>query len=80
MRIIQDAHHIHVWTIDGEINIATLHVVVNEINSDIKGKIKEELHEHGISHVTVEMETPLDNCNELTCDIKGNVSVCHHHH
>ncbi len=75
-----DAHHIHIWSIDGEINLATLHLVVKDYDSNIKEKVKEELSGHGISHTTIEMETETENCKEKTCDIKQkeNHSHCHH--
>ena len=77
-----DTHHIHVWTLDGEINCATLHVVVNNFDSTIKKAIKEEMFEHDISHVTIEMETAEENCEEISCNIKSTVSHghCHHYH
>ena len=78
---VLDVHHLHVWTIDGETHCATLHVIVEEINSKIKTEIKEEFHEHGISHVTIEMESPLENCQEVNCQIKQHHhDCCHHHH
>ena len=44
-------------------------------------EIKAEFHEHGISHVTIEMESPLENCQEVNCQIKQHHhSCCHHHH
>ena len=33
-------------------------------------KVKEELEEYKISHTTIEMETPEESCNEISCDIK----------
>ena len=78
-----DTHHIHIWTIDGEINCATLHLVVNEINGEIKTKVKEEMEEHGISHTTIEMETVEEECKESSCQIKkasNHCHHCHHHH
>ena len=75
-----DLHHIHVWTLDGEINCATIHLVVKEINGEIKMKVKEEMEEHGISHTTIEMETSEENCNEISCPIKSITHHCHHHH
>ena len=77
-----DAHHIHIWSIDGETNLATLHLVVKEYDKHIKEKVKEELSEHGISHTTIEMETENENCKEKTCDIKQKEhhSHCQHHH
>lgn len=81
---IIDVHHIHVWTLDGQINCATLHVIAKEINSEIKSNIKSELKEHGISHVTIELEKDGENCPENTCNIKRDDdnlhSHCHHHH
>ncbi len=77
-----DAHHIHVWTLDGEINCATLHVVVNDFDIDIKNKVKQELNEHDIYHTTIEMEKDIENCKENTCNIKQKEhhSHCQHHH
>ena len=77
---VVDVHHVHVWTIDGESNCATLHLVVNEFDSAIKRKVKEELNEHGILHVTIEMETALENCEEHDCNLKSQKATCHHHH
>lgn len=45
-------HHIHVRSIDGYNNFASLHVVVKEYDCSLKYKVKEELEEHGISHST----------------------------
>lgn len=77
-----DAHHLHLWTTDGENNYATLHVVVNEYNPQIKHAVKEELKEHGVSHTTVEMETTNEHCHEENCvvDINTNSHGHHHHH
>ena len=76
---VLDMHHMHVWTIDGENHCATLHVIVEEINSKIKTEIKEEFHEHGITHVTIEMETTFENCQETNCQIKQSHHGCCHH-
>lgn len=76
-----DAHHLHVWTLDGEVNCATLHIVVNEYDEKIKNQVKEELKEHGVAHITVEMETNSENCEEKNCEIKKHIChCCHHHH
>ena len=77
-----DVHHVHVWTIDGEITYATLHIITQALDSKIKTEVKEELAEHGISHSTVEMENQEENCQERFCNIKNSVSHghCHHHH
>lgn len=76
---VKGVHHVHFWTIDGQMNCATMHVVCDEISINIKEKIKEELNEHGISHVTIEMEKEDEICTELTCEMKRE-ECCHHQH
>ncbi len=66
---IVDAHHIHVWTLDGEKNFLTMHLVVEkDTKSDkiieIKKDIKEFLNDKNIEHVTIEIEYEDENCNE----------------
>ena len=52
---VKDVHHIHVWSMDGVNNYATMHVVIDADNMQVvKQEIKEELNEHGIGHVTIE--------------------------
>lgn len=48
-----DIHHIHIRSIDRYYNITTFHVVVSEYSEKIKSKIKEELKEHSINHLTI---------------------------
>ncbi len=76
---ITDIHHIHVWSIDGVNNYATLHAV-----SDIKDltaakkAIKECLKEHGIAHSTIELENSKEKCPEHDCVVKVSNSTHHH--
>lgn len=74
-------HHVHIWTIDGQNNYATLHAVVTSFTNEIKSLIKEELKEHGISHVTLELESEREVCQERTCIIvEPSIHKCHHCH
>jgi len=75
-----DIHHIHIWSIDGYSNYATMHVVVSKKSQNIKSQIREELKEHGITHVTIELENKNENCSEIECKIKSNNTNMHHHH
>ena len=77
---VKDIHHIHIWSIDGFNNYATMHVVVDEKEKDIKNKLREELKEHGIEHVTLELENDDELCEESSCEIKGKMHTHHHHH
>lgn len=76
---INDIHHIHIWSIDGVNNYATLHAV-----SDIKDltaakkAIKECLKEHGIAHSTIELENSKEKCPEHDCVVKVSNSTHHH--
>lgn len=77
---IEDIHHIHVWSIDGYNNYATMHVVTNISGHDIKDKIREELSEHGINHVTIELEEKGEKCYNSECKIDTSITSEHHHH
>ena len=80
---VKDIHHIHIRSMDGYSNFATLHAVVDKNNKEIKEKIKEELKEHGINHTTIEMESLGEECNDTNCEGCINERTCshvHHHH
>ena len=77
---IKDIHHIHIWSLDGINNYATMHIVTTENDCNIKNKIKEELRDHGINHVTIETETTSEKCLDTHCHINNNTSNHHHHH
>lgn len=75
-----DVHHIHIRSIDGHNNHATMHIVTDMDTHEIKEKIREELREHGISHATLETETSNELCTEINCTVKHDRSHAHHHH
>lgn len=77
-----DAHHIHVISLDGAHNVATLHIVAEGDFSEIKHKVKHTLEHLGISHTTVELESRDENCEETDCNISDlqNHSHGHSHH
>ena len=75
-----DVHHIHVWSMDGESNFATMHIVTNEDGHTIKDSIRKELAEHGIAHVTLELEKENEDCHNEDCHIEIKSHNGHHHH
>ena len=79
---VEDAHHIHIWSMDGNSNFATMHVVTNCDGHYIKEKVREELSEHGIMHATLELETVGEHCHESDCNahLNANSGHTHHHH
>lgn len=77
---ILNIHHIHIWSIDGINNYATMHVITNNKNNDkIKEEIREHLHEHNIKHVTIELEEKCSKCMEKECSINTSNTNYHHH-
>ena len=77
---IIDVHHIHIWSMDGYNNYATMHVVSNGDNTEIKKLIREALEEHGIHHATLELEDENEVCTEHNCRTDSEFNLGHHHH
>lgn len=79
---VLDVHHVHIWSIDGQTNYATMHIVVDGDFYKVKEKVREKLREYGIVHVTIEIESNTENCHEHTCVVhtEGNCGHHHHHH
>lgn len=73
-------HHIHIWSMDGENNFATMHVVTDSEAHSIKDTIRNELKEHGIGHITLELEGSEEHCHDEECHIEVSSGHHHHHH
>ena len=77
---VKDVHHIHIWSMDGHHNYATMHVVADGDAHKIKDSIREELREHGIGHATLELESADEHCHQEHCHINFKNEGHHHHH
>ncbi len=76
---VEDIHHIHVWSIDGFNNYATMHIVSKSQNiKEIKEKIREVLKEYNICHAILETED--EACDEQECDVHFESEHHHDHH
>lgn len=73
---VADVHHIHLWAIDSVNYCATLHLVTDADPREVKALVRQELHEHGIGHVTIETETTGDLCDFRHCHMETE----HHSH
>lgn len=77
-------HHIHIWSMDGIRNYATMHIVVNGDGAAVKKAVRAELAEHGISHATLELEAEGEECAEHNCVVdtasSSHTGHGHHHH
>lgn len=77
---VKGVHHIHIRSIDGHHNYATMHIVADGDSHKIKDSVREELREHGIVHATLELEGKNEHCHEEDCHIHYENSSGHHHH
>jgi cobalt-zinc-cadmium efflux system protein len=77
---VREVHHMHVWSIDGSSNMATLHACLKDgadpyaVVSRIKSRLASE---HGIAHATVEPE--FGACADQH-DHEGHGHADHDHH
>ena len=76
---VDDVHHIHVWSMDGYNNYATMHIVTKAKDiKKLKHEIREELEEHQIVHSILETED--EACDDKECHIEPHHEEHHHHH
>ncbi|PPK85336.1 cobalt-zinc-cadmium efflux system protein [Neolewinella xylanilytica] len=59
---VRNAHHLHLWTLDGEYHLASVHLVVDgarEMDSlaEVKDRVRKLLQDAGVAHATLELET-----------------------
>ncbi len=68
---VEDVHHVHIWSLDGQKNMATLHVKIGdmptiELYKKVKARVQDICVNSGIEHLTlqidIEGECSLDNC------------------
>ncbi|WP_066718685.1 cation diffusion facilitator family transporter [Clostridium sp. Marseille-P299] len=69
---IEDVHDLHIWSLDEEYNVLTMHVVLKtsmsmEELSQLKGEIRAILKEEEIRHATIEFEGPSESCDFDNC-------------
>ncbi len=70
-------HHTHLWSLDGENNLLSTHIVVeDEVNNieinNIKERIRDILSNHNINHVTIEVDFRNEVCDDEECNLNGN--------
>lgn len=73
---VRNVHHIHLWSIEGNIPIVTLHVRLSHKVSTIQAaKILRELQDKlellGISHSTIQIEFFEEQCENPECEIEN---------
>jgi len=72
IRNINSFHDLHIWSMDGEYFVVTIHLVVSDeiVKSDllaIKRDLRILFSECDIDHATIEIEREEDNCELVDC-------------
>lgn len=67
MEEVVGLHDTHVWTMDGQYNILTVHLVISENKTltelaGIRDKVNHVLKKHHIHHITIQFEVPGEVC------------------
>jgi cobalt-zinc-cadmium efflux system protein len=68
---IESVHDLHLWSMDGEYNISSIHIVVGTNHSsdimNLKKQVKQIMKQFNVQHSTVEVEQ-----NEENCEVRDN--------
>ncbi|HUP13388.1 MAG TPA: cation diffusion facilitator family transporter [Niastella sp.] len=64
---VDNIHDLHVWSLDGSYNVATLHAVVQSSKDEIFIAIIKVLKKYHIQHPTIQFETSMDKCGLVRC-------------
>lgn len=65
----------------GENHYATVHIVAVSCNTlALKDAIRHEFLEHGVAHVTIELEQEGEPCRETKCKPHRDQNCSHYHH
>lgn len=60
---VQGFHDLHVWSMDGEFNILSVHLIRDPgDDADFKQIVRQGLLQHHVHHATLELEAPGDSC------------------
>ena len=77
---VTDVHHLHIWTMDGTNHYATVHIAAVHCDAvALKDAIRSECRDHGIVHVTIELEEEGEPCRETKCKPHRNQTCSHQH-
>ena len=80
---VDSAHHVHVWSLDGENTVFSAHLLADKNlaphqYAELKQKVKELIRDYGLHHSTVEIELPDEGCRMSendTCNWKYRWSM-----
>ena len=70
---VSDLHHFHIWSLDGERNVMTVHLVLTgDVSIEHIQKLKDDVHQslkkYDFEHTTVEFEFADEQCRDQSSD------------
>lgn len=76
LELVQDVHHTHLWSLDGEHHVLTAHVVVapettKEEAAHLKRELARRIKKEEFEHMTIEIEFGEDDCDLAAADALG---------
>ena len=78
---VQELHHVHLWSLDGEHHVLTAHIVVCDAGvlpgyDQLKSRLRLALEPFQLAHTTLEIELEEEVCRDQQKDHHDH----HHHH
>jgi cobalt-zinc-cadmium efflux system protein len=70
---VKNVHHVHIWALSSTENALTAHICLESNNHSsaeimkIKKEIKHQIEHEKINHVTLEIDSNLDECDAVEC-------------
>jgi cobalt-zinc-cadmium efflux system protein len=69
LKYVSDVHHVHLWTLDGNNHVLTAHLALDKLvdqstQTSIKKEVAALLIPYKLSHTTIELEFPDENCRD----------------
>ncbi len=69
LQCVNSIHHLHLWSLDGEHHVLTVHLVVNDgMSISAQIKLKQDvallLNKHKLAHTTIELEFDGEACRD----------------
>lgn len=66
---VQAVHDLHLWSLDGESNIGSCHIVTKKVSEaeTLKQAVRDCFTKHNVQHATIELEDPQEVCPHQKC-------------
>ncbi len=73
---VKGIHHVHLWTLEGNIHLATLHVLIDKGSGEgrylaIQSELHRKLKAAGLEHSTIEIEFEIEGCQPSEFETEG---------